>query len=116
MFWSPSLFDRARKRMLFYMHTVLETRGSRNKAFLFENSPLLSLSTLSNLPSTLLRKESKSNGDERPWSTLRLFPLQKTQYIHSIIMNEAVYDVVNYCRLHRRRQVTVSAYRKNEKN
>lgn len=46
------------------------------KTWVLRNSPLLSLSTLSNLPSTLLRKESKSNGDERPWSTLRLFPLE----------------------------------------
>lgn len=75
-----------------------------NKTTCSRNSPLLSLSTLSNLPSTLLRKECKSNGDERPWSTLRLFPLKQCKHINSYYrlkqakLQEYFYNIIFQCR------------------
>ena len=59
-------------------HVKLFGKEPLNKTFEkpFENSPRESLSMDSNRPSTLFRRESRSNGAVNPWSTLRLLLLE----------------------------------------
>jgi len=59
------------------LHTNCGQENKQNNSY----SLNLPLPTLSKRPSTLLRRESKSKGGLKPWSTLRLLLLQRNQTV-----------------------------------